>query len=152
MTGNPPVSLCGIWSGDNWRAPLEQAIGRQLSPLACFFASTTPAGVWIVALDDYHGPGNAITMHSAGTPGALTRRLIRTVARYVFDELQVHRINGLVRADNQRAIDLNDRLGFVREGVMREYYRDSAGVHDVVMMRMLRAECRWLQEDRDGRR
>jgi hypothetical protein len=139
----PAVSVFGIYVGDVWRAALEHAINRELSPHAQFMANVTPAGVWIVAFDEYR-EGASVTLHSAGARGALTRRFIRAVARRIWDELDVRRVNGIVRADNADALETNKRLGFIVEGVQREGYVGPDGVHDIVLMGMLRSECRWL--------
>ena len=45
--------------------------------------------------------------------------------RFAFHELNLHRVQLTVFSYNLRAIHLYERLGFVREGVMREFlYRD----------------------------
>lgn len=145
MTSAPP-SVFGIYIGEPFRAGLESAINRALTPDAQFMANVTPAGVWIVAFDEYR-PGCSVTLHSAGARGALTRRFIRAVARRIWGELDVRRVNGIVRSDNHAALETNKRLGFVVEGVQRQGYVGPDGVHDIVLMGMLRSECRWLPGD-----
>src|SRR5688572_11646753 len=106
-----------IHSGDQLREPLQRAIACTLSPYAIFFANETPQGKWwIVALDAYRA-GCSVELHSAGEPGALTRRFIRFLAECIWTKLDVQRVTGMVRADNTAALTTNDRLGFVREGV-----------------------------------
>jgi RimJ/RimL family protein N-acetyltransferase len=42
---------------------------------------------------------------------------------------------------NEKAISLASSFGFVKEGVLREYFPDSDGI----LMAMLRHECRWIE-------
>ena len=60
--------------------------------------------------------------------------------RFAFHELNLHRVQLTVFSYNLRAIHLYERLGFVREGVMREFlYRDRQRF-DVVLYGLLARE------------
>lgn len=60
--------------------------------------------------------------------------------RFAFHELNLHRVQLTVFSYNLRAIHLYERLGFVREGVMREFlYRDRQHF-DVVLYGLLARE------------
>jgi RimJ/RimL family protein N-acetyltransferase len=62
----------------------------------------------------------------------------RTLVRFAFEQMNLNRIDLIVFAGNERAIRSYERIGFVREGVRREYmYRDGEYV-DAIMMSILR--------------
>ena len=75
------------------------------------------------------------------SPRWSTRAHIRDLFAYPFVSLKVGRISTIVTSNNQRAIDMNARLGFVREGVLREFFKP----HDAVVFGMLQNECRWIK-------
>lgn len=75
------------------------------------------------------------------SPRWATRAHIRDLFAYPFLSLKVTRISTIVASDNQRAIDMNTRLGFVREGVLREFFKP----HDAVVFGMLQNECEWIK-------
>ena len=52
--------------------------------------------------------------------GLMTEALRATNA-FVFDEMRLHRIMANFRPENERSARLLDRLGFVREGLARDY-------------------------------
>jgi RimJ/RimL family protein N-acetyltransferase len=45
-----------------------------------------------------------------------------------------------VLAFNERTIELHERIGFVREGVLRSHVWRADGPHNVVVLSMLRSE------------
>jgi UDP-4-amino-4,6-dideoxy-N-acetyl-beta-L-altrosamine N-acetyltransferase len=60
--------------------------------------------------------------------------------RYGFETLNLHRVTLQVFADNPRAIHIYEKLGFKKEGVMRqENYRDGR-YGDTIVMGLLREE------------
>lgn len=66
----------------------------------------------------------------------------RLILDYGFDQLGLHRISLQVYAYNLRAQRVYEKLGFTREGILREsYYRDGR-YHDTVIMGILRSEWR----------
>ena len=86
--------------------------------------------------------GNGIMMNVAGADRSwLTRSFLRTVFEYPFKQLGCSRVSGLVRVDNKDAIRFDERLGFVREGVIRKGDEDGT---DLILYGMLKEECRWL--------
>lgn len=70
----------------------------------------------------------------------LTRRFLRVVLWYPFEQLKVRRITALVEEWNEKSICLCERLGFRLEGRMREAAMDGG---DVLVMGLLKSECRW---------
>ena len=88
--------------------------------------------------------GADIAMHIAAVPGRrwMTRELLRAAFRYPFVQLGCRRVTGYVPASNTDALRFDRHLGFVQEGVMREALESG---EDVIVLGMLRSECRWLQ-------
>ncbi|HET9728260.1 MAG TPA: UDP-4-amino-4,6-dideoxy-N-acetyl-beta-L-altrosamine N-acetyltransferase [Acidimicrobiia bacterium] len=62
------------------------------------------------------------------------------VLEIVFGELGLEKLCSRVFAWNERTIALHERIGFVREGTLRSDVRRNDGVHDVVLLSMLRPE------------
>jgi UDP-4-amino-4,6-dideoxy-N-acetyl-beta-L-altrosamine N-acetyltransferase len=59
---------------------------------------------------------------------------------YAFGRLKLHKVCGQALAGNVRSARLHLRLGFRREGVLREQHFDGERYHDVVCFGLLRAE------------
>ena len=65
----------------------------------------------------------------------------RTVCRFGFEEMNLHRIELWVFAGHARAIRVYEKAGFVREGVARRKHWND-GWHDDVLMSLLAGELR----------
>lgn len=65
---------------------------------------------------------------------------VALLLKYGFGDLNLHRIELEVRADNVRAVELYRRLGFREEGRLRERWFDENRYHDIVVMGLLRQE------------
>ena len=70
------------------------------------------------------------------------------VMRIAFADLGINKLISEVLAFNDRVIALHERVGFTVEGTLRQHITRSDGVHDVVVLSMLKDE--WQQ--RHGRR
>jgi hypothetical protein len=70
---------------------------------------------------------------------AITQRLLRTIFSTLFS--QAVRVTALVDPDNERAISICRRLGFVYEGFLR---MGVEGRRDALIFGMLREDCRFL--------
>lgn len=81
-------------------------------------------------------------MHVAARPGAkwATREFLFHAFNYPFNEMGCKRVTGLVKEDNTQALKTNYRLGFKKEGVIRKGMDDQ----DLILLGMLRSECRFL--------
>lgn len=87
-----------------------------------------------------------IVMHVAAKKGSrwCTRDFLGAAFRYPFEQLGLKRVTGFVPADNVDALKLNEHVGFVREGLLRQGAENG---HDMIVMGMLRRECRYLGQE-----
>jgi RimJ/RimL family protein N-acetyltransferase len=86
--------------------------------------------------------GADIAIHIAAVPGRhwMTRTFLRAAFRYPFLQLGCRRVSGFVPSKNAEALRFDRHLGFRDEGLMRHALPDD----DVVVLGMLKEECRWL--------
>ena len=68
------------------------------------------------------------------------RALGMTTLNYAFEELGLHKLCGQALGFNERSIRFHERLGFIREGVLREQHCDGEHYQDVVCFGLLAAE------------
>lgn len=89
--------------------------------------------------------GADIALHVAAEAGSrwCTREFLGACFRYAFVQLGCRRVSGFVPSRNRPALRLDEHLGFVYEGRMRDALPDD----DVVVLGMKRNECRWLTAD-----
>lgn len=82
-----------------------------------------------------------ISMHVAAMPGKrwLSRAFLELAFQYPFTQLGLRRVSAFVPSTNAAALNLNKHLGFVEEGRMRDAVTDG----DVIVLGMLKKECRW---------
>jgi L-amino acid N-acyltransferase YncA len=98
-----------------------------------------------VAYDHFNG--RSIAMHVAGE-GAnwLTREFLWFAFWYPFEQLKVKRITAMVAQSNAKALKLDLHLGFRVEARLK----DAAPDGDLVILRMMKHECKWLGIKRHG--
>lgn len=65
---------------------------------------------------------------------------MRVLVRYGFSELNLHRVNLDVFADNPRAVKSYENAGFVKEGVMPSFTMRDGRRWDIVFMGILRSD------------
>ncbi len=65
-----------------------------------------------------------------------------TLLRFAFEELGLHRVEAGVDPRNEASIRLLERLGFQREGYLRERWHVGEEINDTVFYGLLRSE--WL--------
>jgi RimJ/RimL family protein N-acetyltransferase len=97
------------------------------------------AGVVYTGLTDFN-----IQMHIAAIPGRrwCTREFIRAFFAYPFVQLRLPRVSALVKASNTDSLRFCEHIGMRREGLLRE----ACETGDLVILGMLRRECRYLDE------
>lgn len=65
---------------------------------------------------------------------------LRALINFAFDELNLHRIEADVDPQNAASIRTLERLGFKREGYMRERWLVNGGIYDSLFYGLLRRE------------
>jgi len=66
----------------------------------------------------------------------------KLVLKYGFEELGLHRIELEVYSHNARAVRAYEKVGFRREGTLRESYYRNGVYHDTIVMSVLESEWR----------
>ena len=88
--------------GEHHREWLERTIGATLEPTAQFLANSKPYGV--VGFERY--TGDDVEVHVAGDRGFLTRRFLRALAHYAFNDLGCARVTGRVPDFRPASLDV----------------------------------------------
>ncbi len=65
---------------------------------------------------------------------------LRAVLRWLFHELNVHRVELETFATNERALKFFKKIGFKQEGVRRQAHFSEGRYHDVVLFSLLKEE------------
>lgn len=68
------------------------------------------------------------------------RRVLRLIFDFVFSKINAERASAFVSKDNEPSKRMLEKLGFVREGLLR-HYRDNG--KDCYVYGMLKSECKW---------
>jgi len=90
-----------------------------------------------------HFNGRSISMHVAGEGGHwMTRGYAKACFGYVFNQLKVKKVIGLVDSANLAARRYDEHLGFRLESVITDAGREG----DLLIYTMTAGECRWLGE------
>ncbi|MDR7076241.1 ribosomal-protein-alanine N-acetyltransferase [Neobacillus niacini] len=69
-----------------------------------------------------------------------TSEAIKEVLRYTYLNLELHRIGAVVYLENQASINLLEKLGFSKEGVLRDYLYQNNRYHTTHMLSLLKDE------------
>ena len=101
--------------------------------------------IGVIELDDILWPSRvawlAIGIGDAAHRGqGYGSEALGLMLRFAFHELNLHRIQLTVFSYNLRAIRLYERLGFVREGVLREYLHRDGQRFDIYLYALLARE------------
>lgn len=96
-----------------------------------------------VVFHNWTGRGGSVTVHDAGVEDTnwATRDFLWNVFDYAFNQLGCEVMVGPVPSTTERALSINERMGFKREAVIRGVFPDG----DLVIMTMRRADCRFLR-------
>lgn len=85
------------------------------------------------------------SMHCASDGSAqwMSREFLLAAFAYPFSQLGMRRISTMVPARNTRAIAFDQHVGWVQEGICRKCM---AGDEDMIILGMLREECRFIKQ------
>jgi [ribosomal protein S5]-alanine N-acetyltransferase len=72
--------------------------------------------------------------------------ILPPLLRFAFADLALHRVTADADPRNERSIRILERLGFQREGYLREQYLVQGEAQDAVVYGLLRSEAEWLWE------
>lgn len=96
-----------------------------------------------VMYDGYTGENGSISMHwRVESPIHVTRYFYWMAFDYPFNTAKVKRINGLVDSNNPHAIRVDEKLGFICEARLVDYFPKG----DALVFRMFRDDCKFLGE------
>jgi RimJ/RimL family protein N-acetyltransferase len=70
----------------------------------------------------------------------IATRAMRLLLGYAFETLGMERVQALVHSENPASRKVLERLGFRREGLLRDYRPGAAGREDRILFSLLRAE------------
>ena len=76
----------------------------------------------------------------AGDPGWMNRAFLKASFAYPFRQLGKARVTGRIDALDAKTLDIDKRMGFQIEGRLR----NALGDRDIIIVGMLRQECRWI--------
>ena len=86
--------------------------------------------------------GASIAMHSrCDDPKAPNRMFFWAIFDYPFNQLGVKRATGIVSTANARARSIDEKLGWVYETTLSDYFPDG----DAMIYKMTKDTCRWLK-------
>lgn len=123
-----------ITHGDALRPLLEQRIGAITSESTTYALIDGGKPVCFASFANWRR--GEIELMGAADPGGISRGLIRELGWYAFGALACNRVTARVVASNTACLRMLERVGFVREGVLR---RAEDG-HDVVVMGLLKED------------
>lgn len=70
-----------------------------------------------------------------------SRKILKIIFNFAFNILSCRRINALISTDNFPSLYLAQRLGFQKEGMLRQYRENG---QDVYILGMLKKECKFI--------
>lgn len=104
------------------------------------FATDAKRPLCAAVFNDFNGSN--IEMTIVAEPGGISRGVIRYIAHYVFRKCGCRRLTVRTKKRNKKAAQMALRFGFTFEHVSRRFFPDD----DAVVFRMLREECRWIEQ------
>ncbi len=98
-----------------------------------------------IMYEGFTGANGSIIMHArCDNPQACNKQFYRYMFDYPFNQLKVRRCTAYVNSNNKHAIDIDERLGFIYEATLENYFPDG----DAIVFKMTRDECKWLKDSK----
>ena len=72
---------------------------------------------------------------------------LEQVLEYGFTIMQLNRIEAVVDPENTACLFLLKKAGFVEEGILREYEHEAKGYVDLVMLSLLKRDCKVISRN-----
>jgi RimJ/RimL family protein N-acetyltransferase len=152
------------WAGPGFSWPLDEAQlhdyrdkavrdPEKFRPLSAVEGDTVVGHVELV-LDRKHNLGyiGRVLVAPAGRRRGLGTALMQEVVRLAFDDLRLHRISLNVFDFNNPAIRCYERVGFIKEGHLRDTRRATDGYWSTFVMGMLSTDPRPAWDERVAQR
>lgn len=99
--------------------------------------------VAVVVFDGFSECDCNMHLASDGTGKWMNKAILAAAFAYPFIQLRLNRVTGLVPSSNEKALALNEHLGFIREGLCRKALPND----DMIVMGLLRENCRWVPKE-----
>jgi RimJ/RimL family protein N-acetyltransferase len=145
--------------------------GKGHKPVKLLYGSNDEIAEWVrkqLDMDSGFGPSLAIGVTQGGkiiggvvyycyrhpniemavasiSPHWANRTTLRAFFDLPFNRLKCKRVTALVDADNKEVQRFDERLGFVKEGVLRQANPNG----DAILYGMLKHECRWINGQKE---
>ena len=121
------------WVAEQTREP------NRFTPKATTLCIKAKNGARAVAVYDFWKPAHqTMAIAIAGEPGWVSRGAIKVILAAPFAMLPVNRLHCIIHKKNKASRRLVEGVGFVREGVLKEFWGPGRG--DAVTYRLLRSE------------
>jgi RimJ/RimL family protein N-acetyltransferase len=138
-----------LYSEKKWREWLEKAVEKGTTDEIFFSIRTLDNNIligFIGLFDLYLQHGDTFVAIALGEREYLGKGYgtdaMRVMLRYVFNELNLRRVSLMVFEYNPRAIRSYEKVGFIREGLVRKAMKRDGKRWDFLYMGILREE--WL--------
>ncbi|MBS4211800.1 MULTISPECIES: GNAT family N-acetyltransferase [Neobacillus] len=73
---------------------------------------------------------------------------IREVLQFSFTQMDLYRIGAIVYPENVASVNLLQKMGFTKEGILRGYMHQSNHIHDTYVLSILKPEWEKSQENK----
>lgn len=95
-----------------------------------------------VIYSEYRPPVDIRESFASISPTWATKYTLKHLFAYPFVHLGVRRMSSIIASGNTASIDLTERLGFKREGIIRQGMDNG---EDAIIFGMLKEECCWIR-------
>lgn len=126
------------------RAWVEQQVAAFAAGLELDFAIVDPGGRFLGGCgvnQIVNRRGNlGYWVRSSETGKGIAATAARLVARWAFENTDMERLEILVAVDNRRSLRVAEKVGAVREGVLRRRLCNEGTIHDAVVFSLVRGD------------